>query len=396
MSCGTIAVSDAWKILLVMTFARMTMGFQFQAVAALASDLTGPGGISFTALGVLAGVYLLPGAAVALIGGWLAQRVGAARVAFVGLGLMTIGGGAGWLSNEYQFALIWRAVAGIGAVALNVMGTKMVADWFEGRVDLPTAMGVFVSSWPAGIAIATLTLPVFSRAFGLDAALLLPAVLCVAGWLLLWMIWREPRRTTGPALQVKARFYSQEWVRVILAGLIWAIYNVALIGAIAWTPGLLENNGFSTVTAAAATSVIGWTAIFSVAAGGWLAARSPHRDIPALICFLASAVFIGVLPFVGMTAGSIWTMAAVGLAIGPAAATIMVMPVEAARPELRSLSMGIYFAIYYAVMGVGPAIYGVVRDASGWAGAPIVLAAGLLLLCIPLWWLFRRLQSKTA
>ena len=372
------------------------MGFQFQAVPALASDLTGDGGISFTALGFLAGVYLLPGAAVALIGGWLAQKFGAARLAFVGLAMMTIGGGAGWLAAEYHLMVLWRALAGVGAVALNVMGTKMVADWFEGRSDLPSAMGVFVSSWPAGIAIATLSLPMISLALGFEAALLVPTVFCATGWVLLWLVWRDPERASTPAAhESKVRLNAAEWAGVVLAGSIWAIYNVALIGAIAWAPGHLETQGMTAVAAAAATSMIGWAAIFSVAAGGWLAARATHRDIPALVCFAGSAVLIAALPYLGVAAGSIWFMTVVGIVIGPAAATIMVMPVEAARPELRALAMGIFFAIYYALMGVGPALYGAVRDASGWSGAPLLLAAGLLILCIPMWWGFRKIQTQT-
>ena len=89
-------MTNAWKILLALTFARMTMGFQFQSVPALGFALTGEGGLSFAALGALTGAYLLPGAVVALLGGWLAHHLGAARVAFTGLALMSVGGFGLW------------------------------------------------------------------------------------------------------------------------------------------------------------------------------------------------------------------------------------------------------------------------------------------------------------
>ena len=59
-----------WLILAVLTLARVTMGFQFQGVAALGSSLTSEVVISYTALGTLMGIYLLPGALIAIPGGW--------------------------------------------------------------------------------------------------------------------------------------------------------------------------------------------------------------------------------------------------------------------------------------------------------------------------------------
>ena len=43
-----------------------------------------------------------------------------------------------------------RLLAGAGGVALNVVMTKMVLDWFAGR-EISTAMGIFINSWPIGI-----------------------------------------------------------------------------------------------------------------------------------------------------------------------------------------------------------------------------------------------------
>lgn len=389
-------MSKAWQILLALTFARMTMGAQFQAIPALAPWLTESGGLSFLALGTLAGAYLLPGAVVALLGGWLGQTVGDARVAFTGLALMTIGGFGGWWASSFEAALIWRTVAGVGAVALNVMMTKMAADWFDGRDDLPSAMGVLVSSWPAGIALAALVLPFVAVHAGLGVALLAPAILCAVGFTVMALVWRAPEQRTKAIASASGRFTSRELVLVTLAGLIWAFYNVALIGAIAWTPGLLETQGFGPVVATAVTSLIGWVAIFSVAAGGWIASRASNRDLPALLCFVLSAILISALPWLGATAGSIWVMSAVGLTIGPAAAMVMTLPVEAARPHLRALAMGIYFAIYYGLMGLGPAALGGLRDATGYPGAPHIAGGVLLITCSLLWFAFRAIQRSKA
>lgn len=390
-------MSQAWKILLALTFARISMGVQFQAIPALAIPLTASGEMSFVALGTLTGAYLLPGAVVALVGGWLAHRVGDARVAFAGLGLMTVGGFAGWAADSYEAAVLWRLVAGIGAVGLNVMLTKMAADWFDGRDDLTTAMGVLVSSWPAGIAIAALILPLLAAAQGVQTALLVPAVICAIGWAGLWLIWKEPKRAVKPAGAAETSgFTGREITLVVLAGSIWTAFNIAFVGVIAWTPPLLEQAGLAPLVASTSASFIGWAAIFAVALGGWLSSRVRRKDAVAIMWFALSAASVVVLPGMGQGAGAVWVMIWVGVVISPAAAMIMALTVQAARPHLRALVMGIYFAIYYAGMGIAPVLLGALAEASGGAEAPIYAICALQIFCIVAWIAFRRLRARSA
>jgi MFS-type transporter involved in bile tolerance (Atg22 family) len=89
-------------------------------------------------------------------------------------------------------------------------------------------------------------------------------------------------------------------------------------------------------------------------------------------------------------------MIVLGLAIGPAAAVIMTLPVEAARPQLRSMAMGLYFAIYYGMMGVAPSLLGFLRDGTGEVTAPLYAAASILLACLPLWFAFQVIQRPKA
>jgi cyanate permease len=391
-------MSTAWKILAALTLARLSMGYQFQSIPALSTPLISEQGLSFAAFGTLTGAYLLPGVAAALAGGLIGQKVGDSRTALWGLALMSLGGSGGWWVASFEAALAWRLLAGVGAVALNVMLSKMAADWFQGRSDLPTAMGVLVSSWPAGIALAMVSLPLIAVDFGTDTALLLPAVLCAVSLLMLASVWRAPKQTVSMATARDAGswFSKRELVLVLIAGSIWGLYNVALIAAIAWTPGFLESKGVDEVSASAAVSLIGWVAIVSVAAGGWIASRSPWTDLPALLCFGFSAALLAVMPLFDVASATSWLMVCLGLAIGPAAAVIMTLPVEAARPQLRSIAMGIYFAIYYGMMGIAPSLLGFLRDGTDEVTAPLYAAAFILLVCLILWMAFRIIQRANA
>src|SRR5215470_5939077 len=155
---------ERWLVLAVLTFARTAMGFQFQSAAAVAPFLLDQLQMSYAALGTLIGLYLLPGVAVALPGGVLAQRYGDKRIACIGLAAMTLGGLLMGSAESLAPLSAGRAIAGTGAVLLNVLVTKMVTDWFQGR-EIVSALGILITSWPLGIAIALLVLPAFAGAF---------------------------------------------------------------------------------------------------------------------------------------------------------------------------------------------------------------------------------------
>lgn len=382
-------MSLGWKILLALTLARLTMGLQFQSLPALAPYFTAQG-LSFTALGTLTGAYLLPGVIVALAGGWLSRHYGDIRVVLTGLAMMTAGGLVGWWTTGFEVALAARFVAGAGAVCVNVLVTKMVADWFAGRADLPTAMGVLVSSWPAGIAVATLGLPLLAYSMGFGPAQLAAPLLCLLAFVLLKAVWQEPPAAPSAAKPTEdQRFTPREWARVTLSGVIWGLYNVAFVGVIAWMPGLLSAGGVSEQSASAMGSLIGWIAILSVALGGWAAARVAKPDRVALGCFVVSALLIFAVSRMETAFFQPWAMALLGLAMGPAAAIIMTLPVAAARASLRATAMGIYFALYYVLMALGPLVMGRLRDATDAAAAPLLAAAGFMLVCVGLWFAFR-------
>src|SRR5690349_24314541 len=85
-------MNERWLILAVLTLARVAIGFQFQSVVAVAPLLIEKFQLSYTALGSLIGLYLLPGILVALPGGMLAQRFGDKRIVCYGIAAMALGG----------------------------------------------------------------------------------------------------------------------------------------------------------------------------------------------------------------------------------------------------------------------------------------------------------------
>ena len=69
-------MGNRWAVLAFVTVARTAMGFQFQSVAAVGPFLVADLGLSYAELGTLIGLYLMPGAFLALPGGLLGARFG--------------------------------------------------------------------------------------------------------------------------------------------------------------------------------------------------------------------------------------------------------------------------------------------------------------------------------
>ena len=96
-----MTLDNRWLILAVLFLARTAMGFQFQSVATLSPFLVADLSIDYTQLGLLIGLYLLPGIVIAYPGGLLGQRFGDKNVAILGMTLMVIGGGLTGASHDY-------------------------------------------------------------------------------------------------------------------------------------------------------------------------------------------------------------------------------------------------------------------------------------------------------
>src|ERR1700722_17103054 len=173
------------------------MPFQFQSVAAVAPFLSSAFNVNIADIGLLIGFYFTPGIALALPGGAIGQRFGDRATVLGALALMLIGSLAMAFGETWHWQIAGRLVGGAGGVLLTVQLTKMVTDWFAGK-EIASAMGIFVNSWPAGIALSLLTLPSIATAFGISAMFLCVAALMLLG-ILPTLAYRPPAQETTAA-----------------------------------------------------------------------------------------------------------------------------------------------------------------------------------------------------
>ena len=392
VNLGAVLMINRWTILFVLFFARTVMAFQYQSVAALSPFIADSLAISIADIGILIGLYLGPGVLVAIPGGTFAARFGDKRVVGVSLGIMLAGAVVTLSATTWEMAVAGRVLGGVGGVVINVVMTKLLVDWFQGR-EIGTAMGVFICSWPVGIALALLILPFVAAMGGLAMALgfVVSAVaLALGAFVLVYRV--PPGATVGPA---SLRVTRMPVFALLMAAGIWATYNAGVAMVFAFGPLVLVDRGVDVVAASTVTSVFMATLGLAVPVGGILADWSGRRDLLILLSFIGGSVAL-LLALVVPVSVVVATLAVGGFVAGLAGGLIMTLPSQILAPEARAFGMGVFFTVYYALMMVAPAIAGVVAERSGDIALTFVLGAAFLALGIVALGLFRRAARTLA
>ncbi len=379
-----------WLILLVLFTARAAIAFQFQSIPALSPLLVENLQIDYALLGTLVGLYMLPGVVFSLPGGVLGQRFGDKQIALVGLGLMALGGLWVALSGTYLSASVGRVVGGVGAVLLNIVLAKMVTDWFAGR-EIVRAMALFVSSWPIGIGLGLLVLPILSTTTSAMLALVTTALLSALALILVLAIYRPPAGFVSAPATFRIGLSGHEWWASTFAGMVWALFNVGYILVLAFGPSFLVDRGMTLSTAGATTSAVTWAILLSLPLGGYIAERLKSPDRVMIGCFVLLAALISALP---LGAPPLLVCILIGLLSGFPPGLIMALPGEALRLENRSAGMGVFYTCYYAAMAGLVPVAGFLRDALDSASAPLIFGAPMMLLAAVSLFCFRLVQRR--
>lgn len=379
-----------WRILALLFFVRMTMAFQFQAVGALSPAFQEVFAVGIADIGVLVGLYLTPGLFLALPGGALGRRFGDKQVVLAGLALMAVGGVLMAATKLWPGLLAGRLVAGLGGVLLNVLMTKMVADWFAGK-EISFSLAVFVNSWPVGIAVALIVLPLMAEASGLTSALTLVAALTVVGFAGLALFYRAPVGASGQPAAPGDRVRGALFGAVLAAGAIWGLYNAALAIVFSFGPELFVARGMGLAQAGSVTSIVLWLLAIVGSFAGFLIDWTGRRSLILVVGNLGFAVFV----FVGSWTDQVLpNVIAMGVFSGVAVGAMMSLPALTLSPGNRAVGMGIFFTVFYFCSTTGPMIAGWTADLIGDIASTYQLAAALLIASVLALPIYHRLAAR--
>lgn len=379
-----------WRILALLFLVRMTMAVQFQAVAALSPAFQEAFAVGIADIGVLIGLYFSPGMFLASPGGALGRRFGDKQVVLAGLSMMAVGGVVMATSELWWGQVAGRLVAGLGGVLLNVLMTKMVADWFAGK-EISFSLAVFVNSYPVGIAVALIVLPLVAEAAGLTAALALVAALTVAGFVVLALFYRAPPEAGGGPTAPGARLPGALFGAVVAAGMVWGLYNAALAIVFGFGPELFVARGMGLAEAGSVTSIVLWLLAIVGSFAGFLTDWSGRRNLILVTGNLGFAFFV----FVGSwTEQVLLNVIAMGLFSGVAVGAMMSLPSLVLSPGNRAVGMGMFFTIFYICIPVGPMIAGWIAGLTGNIASTYHFAVALLIASVLVLPVYHRLAAR--
>ena len=380
---------NRWNALALLFTVRLAMAFQFQAIAALSPSIMQTYGVGLGDIGLLIGLYLSPGIILAIPGGAIGQRYGDKQAVLFGLGLMIAGGLIVALLTTWPMQIAGRLLAGTGGVLLNVLMSKMVTDRFAGK-EIATAMGIFVNSWPVGIALALVALPTIEAATSLTVAMFIVAGFAVFGFLLLALFYRNPDQATAIVAERKP-LAGNGLAAVVTAGLVWGLYNAALAMVFGFGPAMLVERGWSIQAASSTTSIVLWVMIVSMPLGGILTDRTGRRNLVLVAGFITFAI---TLVIAARSDAVLACFIALGIFAGLTPGPIMSLPASVLSPANRAMGMGVFFTLFYACVVAAPFIAGYLAEKLVRTGVAFDLGAIMLAGCCVLLVVYEKFRRQ--
>jgi predicted MFS family arabinose efflux permease len=286
---------------------------------------------------------------------------------------MALGGGIAAAAQGFGMLALGRLVTGAGFVFATLYFTKMVVDWFAG-LELATALGILVMSWPFGIAAGQVGHAWLAAAFDWRAAFIVASACCAAGAAAVAIAYRSPpsaAAAAGPAAMAMPR---DELLLTLLAAAIWGLFNAGYVVYLSFAPKVLVAGGPGATKAASVISIASWVMILSVTVAGRIADRTGRHAAVLCVCLTVGIVSLLLLPH------GDWAVAlslAFGLFGAAPAGIIMSLTAQSMAPQRRAVGMGVFFSFFFLIMTAAPPVAGWLFDRTGKPFAAILLAAGL-------------------
>jgi predicted MFS family arabinose efflux permease len=363
---------NRWTMLGALFLARVSLGFQFQTVASVAPLLVIDLGLNFTEVGTLIGFFSALGFVTALPAGLAGRRFGEKRAVLFGLGLMTLGGFVMAGADSFGMAGAGRLMVGVGGVVITVTMVKLVGDLFEGR-EVVTAMAILMNSWPVGIALGLWTQGVIAEAWGWNAVFLVAGFGSLLGLMLVAFVYRAPPReiqaSTAPPKQ-KSRISGREIKLIILAGLIWTLFNGGFLMVMAFGPALMVARGSDVALSGLLISNGTIAYMIAIPLGGWISERIARPNLVMTASFAIGAAAVALVPFV---ADPLLLFIVAGIFIGIPTGNVMALTVEVVRPENRNTGTGIYYSVHHIGLTAMPILAGWLVDVTSDAAMPMIV-----------------------
>ena len=186
-------------------------------------------------------------------------------------------------------------------------------------------------------------------------------------------------QSDGAHTAIRSRLSARELWQVNVAGVIWMCLNAAYVIVISFGPVLLLERGLGVNDANQAVSLVSWSFIIALPAGGYIAYRANIPNTVMLVGLGFSASICAMTPY--LEAGYL-LFALLGLSLAFACPVVATLPAQFLKEENRAVGLGIYFAWHFVGAATLPALAGKLKDVTQSAAPCLIFAATLLAVCL--------------
>ncbi len=284
-----------WVMLALAAFTIMGSYYTYDSIAPVAGLLRDERGLSQSQIGLLNAVFNLPNIALALIGGILIDRIGAAKAILIAALICTIGAILTAIGEPFGLMLLGRLLFGLGNETLYIALLVGIAQWFHlGGGAL--AIALFFSMARVGSYSADKSTSWFAEVYaaGWQAPLWLAAALTATGVLSAIVYYLVDKRLSHLRAvgQKSERFSIKDlsgfsrsfwyilWLNVLFASVFFPFRSTFSIQY------FMDVKGMNLAEAGTANSYVFAAAIFATPVFGLIADRVGHRA--SLLTFAAA------------------------------------------------------------------------------------------------------------
>lgn len=351
-------------------------------------------GLDNTAAGGLATANMLGYLFMSVAGGALAARFGSRRVIVTGLAVTTLGMLLTGFARSYTEVAWWRLVTGLGSGASNVPVMALMAAWF-----VPSRRGMAAGIAVTGSSIALIflgpTVPRILDAYG------------SGGWRACWFVFAavcalitvqalvvlsnrpakrnlEPLGATAGATGPAPAAPKALWADVYTRGVVWHMGLTYLAFGVSYSiyitffsKHLMSAGGYSKAQAGQLFMLAGWMSLLCGVLWGWVSDRIGRKDTLVLI-YGAHTVAFALFGLTKHPAGFAASAILYGLSAWSIPAIMAAACGDLVGARLAPAGLGFITLFMGIGQAAGPAIGGMLADASGGSLSPAMLLAALL------------------
>jgi cyanate permease len=375
------APATHWPTILLTAAAGTVAAFHVGKVPPALPELRAELGLGLVLAGWVLALLHPIGAATGTTVGWFADRAGHRRTILAGLLCLAAGSALGALSGGGGMLLASRTLEGGGLIMTVVSAPGLILAAAR-PADMRLAFGIWGGYMPAGTAAMMAASPPLLATVGWRGTWIAAAMLTAAvAAALARVVPRRPAGRAGTALPLgRALLLTARSRRAWLLAGSFCLYSMSFMTVFGFLPSfLVEEQGWSTGTAALLTALAVAANVGGNLAAGWLAQRGvPRWTLLASACLVMGIASFGIFA-PALDAGARYALCLLFSAVGGLLpATVMGSAADAAaRPDLVASTSGLFVQGSTIGQLVGPpALATLVTAAGSWeAGAWLIGAA---------------------